>query len=693
MGAGSDFDLRAIMNSKTILLLGGLLLGCGGLAQGQHAVWASKVVAVSSQKAEGKEPFSPERVLGEPNATPLGQASNEAWIPKKTGSSESIEVRFSKSVIARQVSVVENFNPGSITRIELVDTRGGKHEVYKNDSPGPIPEQFRTLQATFAAATYRTIGVVVTMNTKAVNGVNQIDAIGVADVVDTMVKKEFKNEESAITFDSAMVNLGPNVNSKYVDTHPVISPDGRTLFFARQESPQNSGGAGDVQDVWFSTLGNAEKKAWNPAKNIGSPINTPRDPNGVASVSANGQQMLVIGVYEPDGTIVPKGPSMSRRTATGWSKPVKVEIEDYYNDDAENVDFFLATSGKVMLMAVDRKDGQGEQDLYVSFLSKDSKSWSRPRNLGANVNTKKADFAPFLASDGKTLYFASEGRGGYGKSDIFYSKRLDDSWTNWTKPRNLGATVNSPDFDAYYTVSAAGEDAYLVSARNGIGNSKDIFRISLKPTFRPEVVTLVRGRVLDASSKKPVAATIRYENLLTGEEIGVAETSPIDGSYTIVLPSGTQYGYRAEAKDYLAESDNLDVTDRQKYSEVTQDLYLVPFAVGQTIKLNNIFFTQSKYYLRENSYPELLRLVAILKEYPQIEIRLEGHTDNQGEPQLNVKLSLDRVNEVKKYLVQKGINGTRISTEGFGGGKPLASNDQEETRKLNRRVEFRITKK
>ncbi|NVO86120.1 OmpA family protein [Hymenobacter terrestris] len=681
------------MNSNTLLLLGGLLLSCSGLAQAQHAVWAAKVVAVSSQKAEGKEPFSPEKVLGEPNATPLGQASNEAWIPKKTGSSESIEVRFSKSLIARQVSVVENFNPGSITSIELVDTRGGKHEVYKNDSPGPIPEQFRTLQATFAAATYRTIGVVVTMNTKAVNGVNQIDAIGVADVVDTMVKKEFKNEESGVTFDSAMVNLGPNVNSKYVDTHPVISPDGRTLFFARQESPQNSGGANDVQDVWFSTLGNAEKKAWNPAKNIGSPINTPRDPNGVASVSANGQQMLVIGVYEPDGTIVPKGPSMSRRTATGWSKPVKVEIEDYYNDDAENVDFFLATSGKVMLMAVDRKDGQGEQDLYVSFINKDGKSWSRPRNLGANVNTKKADFAPFLASDGKTLYFASEGRGGYGKSDIFYSKRLDDSWTNWTKPRNLGATVNSPDFDAYYTVSAAGEDAYLVSARNGIGNSKDIFRISLKPTFRPEVVTLVRGRVLDASTKKPVAATIRYENLLTGEEIGVAETSPIDGSYTIVLPSGTQYGYRADAKDYLAESDNLDVTDRQKYSEVTQDLYLVPFAVGQTIKLNNIFFTQSKYYLRENSYPELLRLVAILKEYPQIEIRLEGHTDNQGEPQLNVKLSLDRVNEVKKYLVQKGINGSRISTEGFGGGKPVASNDQEETRKLNRRVEFRITKK
>ncbi|WP_165768166.1 OmpA family protein [Hymenobacter amundsenii] len=681
------------MNVAKILFSGALVMGSSLVAQAQHAVWASKVVAVSSQKTDGKEPFSPEKVLGEPNAIPLGQASDEAWIPKKSGNSESIEIRFSKSLIAKQVTVVENFNPGSITKIELVDTRGTNHQVYENNSPGPIPEQFRTLQATFAAGTYRTIGVIVTMNTKAVNGVNQIDAIGIADVVDTMVKKEFKNDESAVSFDSAMVNLGPTVNSKYVDTHPVISPDGRSLFFARQESPQNSGGANDAQDVWVSSLGNAERKAWSQAKNIGSPINTPNDPNGVASVSANGQQLLVIGVYQADGTIVPKGASLTRRTTTGWTKPEKVEIEDYYNDDAENVDFFLATSGNIMLMAVDRKDGQGEQDLYVSFLNKASKSWSRPRNLGPTVNTKKADFAPFLAADGKTLYFASEGLGGYGKSDIFYSKRLDDSWTKWSKPRNLGSTVNSPDFDAYYTVSAAGEDAYLVSARNGTAGSKDIFRITLTPTFRPEVVTLVRGRVLDASSKKPVAATIRYENLLTGEEIGVAETSPIDGSYTIVLPSGTQYGYRAEAKDYLAESDNLDVTDRQKYSEVNQDLYLVPFAVGQAIKLNNIFFAQSKYYLRENSYPELLRLVAILKDYPQVEIKLEGHTDNQGDPQLNVKLSLDRVNEVKKYLVQKGISGNRISTEGFGGSKPVGSNDQEETRKLNRRVEFRITKK
>jgi len=680
------------MNTRIVVVLAGLLIGASGSAFAQHAVWASKVVDVSSQKAEGKEPFSPEKVLGEPNAQPLGQISNEAWIPKKEGSNEFIEVRFGKSLAARQVTVVENFNPGSVTKIELVDTRGERHQVYENNNPGPLPEPFRSLQVTFDAAAYRTIGVVVTMNTAKVNGVNQIDAIGIADVAETMVKQEFKSEANAISYDSSMINLGPSVNTRYVDTHPVISPDGRSLFFARQESPQNIGGAKDPQDVWYATLANAKTKAWNPAKNIGGPINTP-GPNGLASVSSDGNTALLINVYRPDGSIEPKGASITRRSRIGWTTPVKVEIDDFYNDDPDNVDYFLATSGKVMLMAVQRRDGQGGQDIYVSFLKEDGKSWSKPRNLGADINTKKPEFAPFLAADGKTLYFASEGHGGYGKSDIFYSKRLDDTWTSWTKPRNLGPNVNSPDFDAYYTISAAGDDAYLVSSRKGTDNSKDIFRINLASQFKPEVVTLVRGRVLDAATKKPVVGKIHYENLLTGEEIGVADSNPLDGSYTIVLPSGAHYGYRAEAANYLSESDNLDVTDRQQYSEVTQDLYLVPFVVGQLIKLNNIFFAQSKFFLRENSYPELQRLIRILKEYSTVEIKLEGHTDNQGDPALNLKLSQDRVNEVKKYLVQHGISSSRIATEGFGGTKPIASNDQEETRKLNRRVEFRITKK
>jgi len=675
-----------------------LTLGLAPAARAQNVYWAAKVTAVSSQKAAGKEAFSPDQVLGKPNALPLGQISNDAWIPKKEGPNEFIEVRFARSLQAQQVTVVENFNPGSIIKIELVDTRGGKHEVYKNDNPGPLPETYRTLEVKFDATTYRAIGAIVTMNTAKVEGINQIDAIAISNVQATVTETKFAppkgDDAAAVKFDSALVNLGPNVNSRYVDTHPVISPDGRTLFFARQDHPGNVGGARDPQDVWYSTLQNAKGKVWGPAKNINAPINTPDEPNGLASVTASGNAAILTGVYLPGGALEPKGFSLSKKQKGGWSVPTKLEIDDFYNNDPDHIDCFLATSGKALLMAVERTDGQGGQDLYVSFLQPGSAvTWTRPKNLGPNVNTKKADFAPFLAADEKTLYFATEGRGGYGKSDIFYSKRLDDTWTNWSPPRNLGSVVNSPDFDAYFTLSAAGDDAYLVSSRNGTDNSKDIFRIALSPAFKPEVVTLVRGQVLDAVTKKPIKAIIHYENLLTGEEIGVTETDPNDGSYTIVLPSGVQYGYRAEAKNYIAENANLDVTARDKYTEQQQDLFLVPFAVGQTIKLNNIFFQQSKYYLRTNSYPELARLIRILKEYSTVEIKLSGHTDNQGDPTLNLKLSLDRVNEVKKYLSSHGISSARITTEGFGDTKPVAPNDKEETRALNRRVEFTITKK
>jgi outer membrane protein OmpA-like peptidoglycan-associated protein len=674
-----------------------VLLAAAPAAQAQHAIWAAKVVGVSSQKAKAKEAFSPEKVLGTPNALPLGQISDDAWIPKKEGANEFIEVRFARSLLAQQVTVVENFNPGSITKIEVVDTKGERHVVYTNNQPGPLPETFRTLQARFPAAAYRTIGVVVTMNTAKVEGINQIDAIGIADVAADMVRQDFKpaapTKEELATFDSTLVNLGPNVNTRAVDTHPVISPDGRTLFFARQGHPLNVGGSNDPQDVWASPLRNPETKAWGPARNLGGPINSADEPSGIASVSADGRTAILIGAYSPDGSIEPSGFSFTRRTPIGWSKPEKISIDDFYNKDKEHIDAFLSTSGKALLMAVERNDALGGQDLYVSFPNTDGKSWTKPRNLGPEINTKKADFSPFLAADEKTLYFASEGRGGYGKSDIFYSKRLDDTWTNWSPPRNLGSSVNSPDFDAYYTVSAAGDDAYLVSNRNGMDGSRDIFRIALAPKFKPEVVTLVTGRVLDSSTGKPIKARIIYENLLTGEEIGVAETNPVDGSYTIVLPSGVQYGYRAEAENYIAENASLDATDKDKYTEQKQDLFLIPFTVGQTIKLNNIFFQQSRYYLSSNSYPELARLVRILRDYPNVEIKISGHTDNQGDPALNLKLSVDRVNEVKRYLSSKGISGNRITTEGFGDTKPIASNEQEDTRRLNRRVEFTITKK
>jgi hypothetical protein len=257
------------------------------------------------------------------------------------------------------------------------------------------------LTVSFPAAKYRTIGVVVTMNTAAVGGLNQIDAIGIADTEESFVKKELKTKQE-IAFDTVMENVGANINTKYVETRPIIASDGKTLFFARQDFPKNVGGASDGQDVWFSPLMDEKTQSWGPAKNIGSPVLTTVATTVWLRFRQTEIRCLLINTYHPDGTMSPEGASVSTRTKSGWSLPVKLNILNYYNNSKEQVDFFLGSSGKVLLLAVERNDGIGGQDLYVSFLQKFG-VWSKPVNLGKNINTKKSEFAPFLAADGKTL--------------------------------------------------------------------------------------------------------------------------------------------------------------------------------------------------------------------------------------------------------------------------------------------------
>lgn len=204
---------------------------------------------------------------------------------------------------------------------------------------------------------------------------------------------------------------------------------------------------------------------------------------------------------------------------------------------------------------------------------------------------------------------------------------------------------------------------------------------------------MIKGKVLNIKTKQPVAAEIFYETLPEGKEAGVARSNPSTGDYKILLPCGKQYGYRAEAKGYITVNENFDLSTVTKYTEIEKDLYLVPIEVGQKITMNNVFFKQSKSELLPSSFPELNRLVQIMNDNPTMEIELKGHTDNQGDPQKNLILSNERVMVVRAYLIQRGISAKRITGQGFGGTQPLASNDTEESRKLNRRVEFEIKHK
>ncbi len=493
-------------------------------------------------------------------------------------------------------------------------------------------------------------------------------------------------EVASVSFAGKKKNLGTNINTSATEIAPIISPDGKTLYFARGNSKTNPNGYNDEADIWYS-----ERQAdgsWGPAKNIGKPLNN-TGVNVVVNVMPDGNTMFLEGLYNSDGSFKSdQGISVTHKLPNGkWSVPKQVKIDNFYNKNIYET-YFFTSDQQVLIMSIERDDSYGDLDLYVSFRRPDG-SYTEPKNMGPVLNTFASDGTPFMAPDGKTLYFASAGRYGFGSEDIYMSKRLDDTWLHWSKPKNLGKNINTKNWDTYFSLSAKGDTAFLVSVANSYGN-EDIFTIALSPEQQPDKVILVYGKVLDSDTHKPIGAKITYQDLTTGKQVGIANSNPTTGEYKIVLPYGKIYGFRAEAKNFVSVSDNLDLRKKGDYEEVEKNLYLTKMQVGEVIVLNNVFFDRASSQLKSTSYPELDRLIKIMKDNPKMRIELRGHTDNRGDPQKLMKLSEDRVNAVKNYLIKHGISSSRIETKAFGGSKPINKNDTEAEHAKNRRVEFKI---
>ncbi len=203
---------------------------------------------------------------------------------------------------------------------------------------------------------------------------------------------------------------------------------------------------------------------------------------------------------------------------------------------------------------------------------------------------------------------------------------------------------------------------------------------------------LIHGRAIDKKTGNPVAARIVYQTLPEGREAGTVNANPTTGDYTAVLPTGFTYGIRAEAQNYYAISDHLEALDTTNDMRVSRDLELAPIEVGQVIRLNNVFFDLNQTVLRPESYPELDRVVKLLKENKDISIAISGHTDNIGSDEDNMRLSIGRAAAVQDYITHSGIDSNRVTAKGFGKTQPIATNDTEEGRQQNRRVEFAIVK-
>lgn len=474
-------------------------------------------------------------------------------------------------------------------------------------------------------------------------------------------------------------NLGPAVNSRYEELSPVISPDGKTLYFIVDGSPHGLG----KQDIYFSEK--SEAGEWQPAENIGPPLNTDGH-DGILSISPDGTTALLGGVYRPDGS-KGDGHSIARYKGGRWRDPEPIQIEDYYNENMLT-SAFLSTSGKYLFLALERREGYGDLDLYISFRNPDG-SWSAPKNLGEDINTKGTDGTPFLATDEKTLYFSSNGRIGLGSQDMYKTERLDDTWTNWSRPENLGKQVNSAGWDAYYTIPAEGDIAYFVSSGEGSIGMSDIWKITLPQKARPGAVVTISGKVMDPDSNY-LGANITWERLSTGEKMGMAHSNDVTGDYMIVLPVGEAYGYVAEKENYLPASENLDLTDAEAYQEVHHDIILNPIKRGAQTVLKNIFFDFDKATLRQESIGELTRVKDLLEDNPNLVVEIAGHTDSVGTATYNNNLSTERAQAVADWLAANGIDSSRMKVRGYGESQPIADNATEEGRQKNRRVVFEV---
>lgn len=658
-------------------------------ASAQVVQWASKVLDFSSELTHAQ--YSAQQALGKPNVMPAGGDNPNAWMPDKPNRKEFLKLGFAKPMSIKQIAVAESFNPSGLYRILVYDEAGKEYEL-STFNPMAIPMKGRMMNFFLESTPYKVAAVKLEFDGAALPNYFAIDAVAISDSNYPIVA--FIPTPELLASGIVTEVLDKNVNSDVNELNPILSPDGKTLYFSRSNHPDNKGGTKDKEDIWYSELGSDGK--WQLAKNMSQFNNDyPNFINTISATTPDGKSVVMIlgNKYIDGGKKMQAGVSISSNVGGGWTKPVALNIKNDYNFH-EKANYFLANNRKTLIMSVQREDSKGDRDMYVSFMQDDS-VWTEPLSLGSVVNTAGEESAPFLALDDKTLYFASNGFSGYGGTDIYVTKRLDDTWTNWSEPENLGPDINTPLNEYFFNIPSDSEFAYY--SRETSPNNTDIFRVKLPILRNPDRWATVKGKLIDGKTNQPLGAKIIYERLPDGTDVGISQSDPTAGQYEIKLPIGHLYGIRAEAKDYISESQNIDLRNVKQDTVVNfnftlNPINLTPIDGGVKIVLNNIFFDFDQVTLKPESFPELNRIVKLMGERLTMTVVIDGHADAVGTEEYNLGLSKRRATAVQKYITGKGVDTSRVSIEFYGESKPVDSNATKEGRKKNRRVEFRIVK-
>ncbi|MEM8939468.1 MAG: OmpA family protein [Bacteroidota bacterium] len=691
---------------KKIFLLFWGLMWINTLTSQEMVSWGTQVVDVSSEYSAYE--YSAIQSLYRPNVPPQGGESPNAWRPKKKMKEEFIMVSFGNPIKAKQVAIAESENPGAVKAVYGYDRDYNEYKLFEL-TPQDLPIESRLLNLFFEETSYEIHAIRIILDCSINEGYNAIDAIGIS--ASNIPINVLINLAIEVNSDINAEKLSTNVNSEYVEHNPLISPDGKKLYFSRQFHPKNVGGVNDEEDIWVSEL-NEETGEWMPAKNVGPPLNTP-GPNFISSISLiDGQEVLLLGNrYGKKGRMY-SGVSQSIREGDSFSDPIGINIKNEYNY-SPHADFFLTPQGDAIIISAERDDTYGARDLYVTFKQGDE-SWTEPLNLGENINTTGEDESPFMAKDGKTLFFSTDGYKGYGGSDVYVSFRLDDSWIRWSQPENLGPGINKEGDDEYFSIPLAGQNLYFT--RYLEGEDSDVFTFRVEDFFvdglaenpllssvdhllpksvddplpKEELLITMIGMVVDGKTKQPVGnGSVLIECLPDSADIGRA-TINNSGEFIFTVKEKAKYRLISDVEGYISEDENLDFTDLNKSDTMTVNLNVFSIKKGETITLNSIIFGSGKSKLEKTSYPELNKILEYMKNGKIEAILIKGHSDSVGDEDYNMYLSGVRAKEVMEFFIRSGISRDRLSYKAFGETQPKTSNDTKEGRIQNRRVEFEI---
>ncbi|MEM7658240.1 MAG: OmpA family protein [Bacteroidota bacterium] len=476
--------------------------------------------------------------------------------------------------------------------------------------------------------------------------------------------------------------LDSTINQPHThETAGHINAAGDHLYFTRSDSADGL----QKGDIWWSDV--AGDSMWGPAFRMGAPLNQAQR-SEVVKLSRN-ERTAWIGMNQRG-----QPPMLTQSQGSGdaalWQPPTNSYVLEDGRGSLPN-HWFLSQDGQTLVFSGQLKDCYGESDLYVSF-RKDGR-WTRPRNLGPSINTFATEMTPYLSDDLQTLYFSSAGLPGYGEGDVYRSERKSNTWTQWSQPENLGANINGPAWDAFFHfLPNRPRHAYMASVDTTHG-TYDLYGVRIPLDVREMPLVRVYGQVFNQTTGDPLGSEVQSLDLSVDSLAKRTPAQSNTGAYSMFLPYGKAYEIFAERVGYFAVIDTLDVRAVEKYREVQMDLYLRPIEIGTTIQLDRLYFHRASAEMVETSYPELNQLVRLMRAIPTLEIEIRGHTDNIGNEQDLWTLSDRRAEVVRQYLITNGITDSRMSSQGFGGSQPIASNAHPDTRKLNRRVEFYVVRR